>query len=565
MRRREDREGARDELVHVQPQPALDEHAHDAQRVAAQRVRVLVAAGQLADAEQPGQRLELVGQRQRQSGLAARQRIAGKARPVLVLDGLRDGLGLAVVARVVAAHHALQFGKLADHVGQQVGLGQLRGARGLLRQRRAAEPLADRRGQRRHARDALAHRAEASVVDDAGQPRQARLEAAPAVLVVEELRVGQPWPHDALVARDHARRVGRAHVGDDQEALGEPPLRVEQREILLVGLHRQDQAFLRHREEGRVEAADQHVRALDQRRHLVEQRLVGVQGQAFLHRGHEQLALDLAPALVEAGDDRALVGELLFVAVGLAQHDALGARLEAVAARQAAGRQPERANRHDLGAMQRDQAMRRAYELHAGPAVGELVAHELGDRQLRDGLVERLLQAHGQRRAGHDGLEQQQLGLAVVAPLQRRYGRRVGAERGELLQQCRGRLASGVEPDGRRHQPELLCRVRCACPDVLDPHREAPRRGKAFAGLVEHAAGRDELLVGQRRQQGPLKGLAQRFQRLGRQFLDQQLDEQVARDRHHHATPRCCSIWASAASAQARGASGKPSRARLST
>jgi hypothetical protein len=48
---------------HGQRQVALDEHADHAQRVAAQRERVLVAGGQLADAEQAGQRLQLVGQR----------------------------------------------------------------------------------------------------------------------------------------------------------------------------------------------------------------------------------------------------------------------------------------------------------------------------------------------------------------------------------------------------------------------------------------------------------------------------------------------------------------------
>ena len=37
-----------------------------------------------------------------------------------------DLCALAVVQCVVAAHHALQLGKLADHVGQQIGLGEHR-------------------------------------------------------------------------------------------------------------------------------------------------------------------------------------------------------------------------------------------------------------------------------------------------------------------------------------------------------------------------------------------------------------------------------------------------------
>jgi hypothetical protein len=48
---------------------------------------------------------------------------------------------LAFVQRVVAAHDALQFGELAHHVGQQVGLGQQRRALG--EQHVGAEPAGD--------------------------------------------------------------------------------------------------------------------------------------------------------------------------------------------------------------------------------------------------------------------------------------------------------------------------------------------------------------------------------------------------------------------------------------
>jgi hypothetical protein len=52
--------------------------------MAAQRERVLVAGGQLADAEHADQGLQLVGQRQHGAGVVARQRVAGKARLVVV-------------------------------------------------------------------------------------------------------------------------------------------------------------------------------------------------------------------------------------------------------------------------------------------------------------------------------------------------------------------------------------------------------------------------------------------------------------------------------------------------
>ena len=52
------------------------------------------------------------------------------------------------------------------------------------------------------------------------------------------------------------------------------PAGVEQREVLLVLPHREDEAFLRHGEELALEAARVHRGHLDERRHLVEERRV---------------------------------------------------------------------------------------------------------------------------------------------------------------------------------------------------------------------------------------------------------------------------------------------------
>ncbi len=70
-----------------------------------------------------------------------------------------------------------------------------------------------------------------------------------------------------------------------------------------------------------------------------------------------------------------------------------------MALRHAIGRQAQRRDGDHVGTVQREQAMRGAHELDVGPAVGQLVAHDLGDRQLGQRLVDRLLQAFGQRRA----------------------------------------------------------------------------------------------------------------------------------------------------------------------
>ena len=127
----------------------------------------------------PDQRLQLVGQRHAHADVAARQFVAGKARLVVVLDGEGDVVGQAIMQRVIAAHDALQFGELAHHVGEQVGLGQQRGLVGLQRQRFAAELAGRWRGQSPATRcHALALGAELVVIDHLGQPRARAIPAS---------------------------------------------------------------------------------------------------------------------------------------------------------------------------------------------------------------------------------------------------------------------------------------------------------------------------------------------------------------------------------------------------
>jgi hypothetical protein len=83
-------------------------------------------------------------------------------------------------------------------------------------QRGAAELRPMARAMRAHTLDAFALACPACRGRPPWPARHARLQRLLAVLVEEELGVGQARPHHAFVALDHARRVGRADVADDR-------------------------------------------------------------------------------------------------------------------------------------------------------------------------------------------------------------------------------------------------------------------------------------------------------------------------------------------------------------
>ena len=231
----------------------------------------------------------------------------------------------------------------------------------------------------------------------------------------------------------------------------------------------------------RVEPARQHVRPLDQRGHLVEQRVVVDRREAAPRRRRPRAGArsrraarrsSRSPRLRRAAAPRS----------SSASRRTIGARLPSKrwpcvvrpasrpSARTGTTSSPCSATRPCAGRT----------KLHAGPAVGELVLHHLRDRQLRDRVVERALQRR--RRASR---RRRRVSRNSVSPLpsmrrcSRGTTRRVGAERGELLEQRRRRLAVGAEADARRHQ---LVRDRAIGGARRDRRRSstASRRGVAY-------------------------------------------------------------------------------------
>ena len=129
-----------------------------------------------------------------------------------------DRFVLALRQRVVAAHQALQFGEFADHLGEQIGLGEPRGALRLLdigadQRRELARPAAR---CARCARACVPSFSWNTICSNFGSRSSSlRLQIG----LVEELRVGQPRADHALVAGDdRLAAVLGLGVGDQDEA-----------------------------------------------------------------------------------------------------------------------------------------------------------------------------------------------------------------------------------------------------------------------------------------------------------------------------------------------------------
>ena len=195
----------------------------------------------------------------------------------MLLDGFGDFFGFAVQAGIVFAHGALQFRELADHFGYQVSFGQTCGAFGCGGIR--AQSLGDVGSDALQAFDTLGLRADFVVINHICQLGQTAFQSRFLVLLVEELGIRQARAQDAFVALDDVRRVFGLQVGDQQEAVHQLAVLVEQREVFLVLLHGQNQTFLRHGEEMFFKTGFQNNGVFDQRGHFVQQGFIGGNGR----------------------------------------------------------------------------------------------------------------------------------------------------------------------------------------------------------------------------------------------------------------------------------------------
>jgi hypothetical protein len=211
---------------------------------------------------------------------------------------------------------------------------------------------------------------------------------------------------------------------------------------------------LRHGQKLGLKLAQEHMGALDQGGHFIEQGRIVNGREALFGSGCMQLARDLGVACGKARNHCTLLLQLVGVVVGTLQHHGVNLGLKTVAMGLAARLQAQHRNGHHLGAMQGHQAMGRAHEVHTRPAIGELVLHDLGDGQLGQRGIERLLQALGECGAGGNTVKKQSLSLAIHLALELGQHRGVQPQAGEFFGESGGGLALGAQ--GHAHGHELL-------------------------------------------------------------------------------------------------------------
>ena len=222
---------------------------------------------------------------------------------------------------MIAADHALQLGELADHAGDEIGLGEPRGALDLRRQSRAAPmPLARpaiaraSRPARPCRRPCRAFRGRRSASSFFACSSSGTLRSCSQKNLASDRRAASTLRLPATIA---APPSDASILATQTKSAASVPSRRRSGEIFLVGAHGELDHLARHVEEGRVEAAEQRHRPFGQPGILGDQAFVLDQGQAAPRpRARAAPSRDDPAALVGIDDDVA-GAQLLRIVVGV--------------------------------------------------------------------------------------------------------------------------------------------------------------------------------------------------------------------------------------------------------
>ena len=362
--------------------------------------------------------------------------------------------------------------------------------------------------------------AELVVVHHMRQAGNAAFQRHLAVLRVEEFGVGQTRSHHAGVAgHDLLAAVGGMNVRHQAEAIHELTLRVTHREVLLIGLHRQNQAFFRYSEELFFEFGNVDHGPFGERIGFIDQ-IFGRNKRAadllcrFVQKRHKHLA-----AFGVVGHHVARFAHRFFVGVSRSDFNFTGA-FKAMPHRGAAGLQTEHFDVHNVFAVERNEVLDGTHELHGRHAVGKLVIHHLRNRQCLDGIFKGLLQSILNGHTGTNARIDQLLVLAVIDTLEFRDIRR-DAQGGHLLCQSSRGLPFGVKPYAYRYETLFKCLVRTLFKHFGDQNTHAA--GGAVS--LDRTRFGEHRLRSQRLVNAGGKGFGQLFQSLRRELFGLQFNK----------------------------------------
>src|SRR4051794_19619607 len=104
----------------TKPNFPIQYNSNDAQSRAPQRERILASRWLLVDGPEAREDVDLVGERDGDRYRVGGDKIVRAFRLVMILDGVGDGLVLALGLGVISPHKPLHFRKFADHLGCEI-------------------------------------------------------------------------------------------------------------------------------------------------------------------------------------------------------------------------------------------------------------------------------------------------------------------------------------------------------------------------------------------------------------------------------------------------------------